>query len=264
MSKKEKKVAKKAELVVREPEVPAVIDTAQMVRPEYLLAQAITKKVPVETMKEILVMRRELKEEWAREEYFKALAAFQAECPQIKKNKAVSDKPEKGGKVRYKFAPLDSIVRQVKPYLEKNGLSYMTDAKVEGNQITATCIGIHRAGHTERSSFTITIDADAYMTAPQKAAAALTFATRYAFRNCFGIMTSDEDTDAAYESMEEDVYTKTLQTVSVCQSLAQLAEWKKRLEESKKYDPEQKEQLLRAIDSRTEFLTNKQNEKPGA
>ena len=53
---------------------------------EALIAKAIDKKVPVETMERLLMMRRELKAEWAKAEFDKALAAFQAECPIIKKN----------------------------------------------------------------------------------------------------------------------------------------------------------------------------------
>jgi len=54
---------------------------------EALIAKAIDKNVHVETTERLLMMRRELKAEWAKEAFDKAMSAFQAECPIIKKNK---------------------------------------------------------------------------------------------------------------------------------------------------------------------------------
>ena len=54
---------------------------------EALIAKAIDKNVPVETMERLLAMRRELKAEWAKEEFDKAMSAFQSDCPIIKKRR---------------------------------------------------------------------------------------------------------------------------------------------------------------------------------
>ena len=118
--------------------------------------------------------------------------------PTIKKEKTVNNNPDKDGNVtlRYKFAPLDSIVAQVKRILQDCGFSYTITAAMNGNQVTAICKITHALGHSEESSFQVPIDADAYMNMQQKFGAALTFAKRYAFCNAFGIMTGDEDNDA--------------------------------------------------------------------
>ena len=42
---------------------------------ETLIAQAIDKAVPVETMEKLLAMRRELKAEWAKEQFDAAIAS---------------------------------------------------------------------------------------------------------------------------------------------------------------------------------------------
>jgi hypothetical protein len=159
-----------------------------------LIAQAIDKNVNVETMEKLLAMRTQLKSEWARDQFHVALAAFQAACPIIKKAKEVMNKD--GKSVRYRYAPLDSIVTQVKDLLKEHGFNYRTDAKIEGRSVEAFCIVTHNAGHSERSSFLVPIDPEAYMSDAQKFAAALTFAKRYAFVNSFGILTADEDTDS--------------------------------------------------------------------
>ncbi|MDD5590162.1 MAG: hypothetical protein PHQ47_03240, partial [Candidatus Portnoybacteria bacterium] len=59
---------------------------------EALIAQAIDKGVSVETMEKLLAMRKELKAEWAKEEFIKAMANFQKECPIIEKKKPVYEK----------------------------------------------------------------------------------------------------------------------------------------------------------------------------
>lgn len=176
---------------------------------ENLISQAIQKGVDVGTMERLLAMRATIKAEVAREEFNKAMAAFQGAQSSIFKDKTVNDKY---GKKRYSYAPLDSIVRQVKDNLYENGLSYTTDAIVEDGWVTAVCKVTHTLGHSEVSNFKVPIDKDGYMSAPQKFAAALTFAKRYAFCNAFGILTGDEDTDANFD--KEDVPDDVIPTVS--------------------------------------------------
>ena len=91
---------------------------------EMLIAKPIDKNVPVETMERLLVMRRELKAEWAKAEFDKAMSAFQSDCPIIKKTKSVKTN---AGELAYKYAPLESIVEQVKDLLSKHGFSYSVD-----------------------------------------------------------------------------------------------------------------------------------------
>src|SRR5262245_59258660 len=92
---------------------------------EGLISQAITAKVPVETMEKLLAMRRELKAEFAREQFYRDMAAFQAECPVIKKDRVVMNKGGRG--IRYRYAPIDSIVSQTKELILKHGFSYKID-----------------------------------------------------------------------------------------------------------------------------------------
>lgn len=173
--------------LVEEQNIPAMVD------PQALIARAIDKNLPIESMERLLAMRRELRAEWARDQYFSALAKFQKQCPIIGKSKKVNDKY---GKHRYSYSPLEVIVEEVRDALEANGFSYTTATEQTPDSVTAICNAHHTAGHTESTRLTVPIDHEAYMSAPQKVASALTYATRYAFRNVFGIMTGDEDDDA--------------------------------------------------------------------
>ena len=159
-----------------------------------LIAQAINKNVPVETMEKLLAMRRELKEEHAREMFFAALSKLQNEMPVVEKRKIVMNKD--GKTIRYKYAPIDDIIRQTKKYIKNNGFSYIITSSTDNSQLNVTCRVTHLAGHTESSSFVVPIDKTAFMNSQQQFAAASTYAKRYAFCNAFGILTGDEDDDA--------------------------------------------------------------------
>ena len=218
--------------------------------PEGLISQAIQKGATVDTLERLLAMRTQLKTEKAEEAYHSAMAEFQAECPIIKKTKKVLNKPEKGGGTRYSFAPLDSILQQVKPLLQKYGFSYTVDTLVEDKWVTAICKVIHRLGHNETSSFKIPMDPEAFMTHAQKFASALTFAKRYAFCNAFGILTGDEDNDDRMSKKEMDTAERLQQALAMIRNLKtqeQLGEVQKKVEGSKIYSEDQKGVLIDAL-----------------
>ena len=160
---------------------------------ESLIAQAIEKNVSVETMERLLVMRRELKAEYAKEQFDIAMSEFQAGCPIIRKTKEVKTR---SGVVAYRYAPLESIVEQVKELLKTHGFSYAVQTETLDTKVKATCIIKHRFGHSDSSSIAVPLgNKTDIMSQTQVVAAALTFAKRYAFCNAFGILTGDEDTD---------------------------------------------------------------------
>jgi len=170
---------------------------------EMLIAKAIDKNVPVETMERLLVMRRELKAEWAKAEFDKAMSAFQSDCPIIKKTKSVKTN---AGDLAYKYAPLESIVEQVKDILSKHGFSYSVDQpSAKQGYIKVALTVKHSSGHSEVTCVELPLgNKTRIMSQTQVEAVALTFAKRYAFCNAFGILTGDEDTDAKRATVDQD------------------------------------------------------------
>lgn len=167
-----------------------------------LISQAITANANVETMEKLFSLREKMKAEKATEAFVVALGQFQAQCPTIEKTKKVMNKD--GITVRYQFAPLDSIAKQIQKPLQNCGLSYSWDTKKnDKGSIIAVCTITHVLGHSQSSEFEIPIDTEGYMTAPQKVASALTFAKRYSLCNALGISTADEDTDATDVNKEK-------------------------------------------------------------
>lgn len=169
------------------------VDRPQEFNLERIFNLAIEKQGAAETLERLMAIRREMNAEAAKRAFDMALTQFQAECPVINKSKAVMNKD--GRSVRYHFAPLDSIVKQVRPLLDKHGFSYRITTATKDNKVKVICIASHTGGHAESSEFESPIDPQAFMNEQQKFAAALTYAKRYAFCNAFGILTGDEDLD---------------------------------------------------------------------
>jgi len=165
------------------------------VNPQALIKHAIDKNLDLDKMERLLVMRKELKDEFARDEYFRNLALFQKEIPIIIKKSPVFEKNSKTA-VRYKYAPIEDIITQVKNTLEKYGFSYTFKTKQDNGNFTTICQSYHKTGHMEKTEFTIPVGKSGFMSAPQEVASASTFAKRYAFCNAFGIVTESEDNDA--------------------------------------------------------------------
>ncbi len=180
---------KKNEVVLREETAVNTFITA-----------AIEKNMPVETMEKLFNLRKEVKAEFAREAFMKAMASFQKDCPVIEKKNGVKNR---SGNEIYKFANLGDIVSQVKEVLAKNELSYDFTTEDLKDFLNVTCTVTHALGHSKSSSFKVPIGTEEYMTDVQKYGARLTFAKRYAFCNALGILTGDEDTDAKGEDKKE-------------------------------------------------------------
>jgi len=184
---------------VSKPKKDNQVNTTLPVRvdPQLLLSQAIQKQLPLEQMERLLAMRKELKEEWAKEQYYIALSLFQSECPIIKKAQKVDFTSKRtGNRTKYNYATFDMIISQTKNIMEKYGFSYSFSTEQTDGYITAICHAHHRDGYSSETTLTVPIDKEAFMSAPQKVASALTYAKRYAFCDAFGIGTGDEDDDA--------------------------------------------------------------------
>lgn len=170
-----------------------VVPPRQPMDIESLIGKAVQAGADIATLERLLALSKEINADAAKAEFFTAFAAFQAECPPIPRNKAV----KKDGKTRYKFAPLDDILKIAGPILAKHGFSHTEDCEI--NIKDKELLGIskihHVGGHTKESSFKVPIGSE-FMSQQQQMGAAMTFAKRYAFVNNTGLAYADEDTDA--------------------------------------------------------------------
>jgi hypothetical protein len=209
-------------VIEAEPKAGKELAIQKAIEPEALISQAIDKSVSVETMEKLLGMRRELKAEFAKEKFDESMAEFQGECPTIKKTKQVKDRQ---GTLLYAYAPIESIVEQTKELIQKKGFSYLIKTIVTATGVKVECVVKHKFGHIESSEMEVPLGAGTQiMSAPQKTAAATTFAKRYAFCNAFGIMTGDDDTDAREVAPNGKAFVAPTKPGAVFMSLKQQIE----------------------------------------
>ncbi len=199
---------------------------------ESFISQAIAQNLPVETLERLFDLREKVLKEQAKAAFLEALSSFQKDCPVIKKTKKVMNKD--GVSVRYQFAPLDSIVEQIKKPLAESNLSYRWETKQENGNVRAICIVTHVLGHSESSDFDVPVDTEGYMTQPQKFASALTFAKRYSLCNALGISTGDEDTDATDVGKEKKPLSAKSKIIFLLRTLGKPHKTKPEIEASVK------------------------------
>lgn len=194
-----KKTKPSSEVIEHNKEIKPEI-VAQSQNPNSLIALAIEQGTPVETMEKLMDLQDRWEAKQAKKAFDDDMASFQSECPIIKKTKGV---PTKSGKDAYKYAPIDSIVSQVRGTLQKYGFSYAIQTETLEGKVKATCIAKHRLGHSESSSMEVPLGTKTeIMSQSQVVAAAITFAKRYAFLNAFGIMTGDDDKEEVMKDGE--------------------------------------------------------------
>lgn len=112
-----------------------------------------------------------------------ALTAFQNE---IKDPARDADNPF----FKSKYVTLDDLLRQVRPVLAKNGLSFMQIPGGDGKSITIKTILLHVSGQwIETEPFSMI----AAKTDPQGAGSAVTYGRRYALSSVLGVAWDDDD-----------------------------------------------------------------------
>lgn len=162
---------------------------------ETLISKAIEHQVPIETMERLLVMRRELRAEQAREVFYRALSAFQAAIPGIPKTQTATVRSDRGS-YTYQYANIADIQRAIAPAMQAHGLSVTFDTRHQDNGYLVRCTVHHESGHSETTGFLVPIDQRARMNDAQKAGSALTYGRRYALCAALGIVTAEDDDDA--------------------------------------------------------------------
>jgi hypothetical protein len=156
-----------------------------------ILRFAIESKVPVDTIERLVALKERMDMRTAAMDFNLALAAFQAECPPIRKTSRATITTKTGGQYAYSYAELDQIAQTTRPLLTKHGLSYSWDSDLEGNKLVCTCTLRHVSGHSQSAKFSVSTDTTSAMSDQQKVAAALTYARRQSLIQALGLTTTD-------------------------------------------------------------------------
>lgn len=119
--------------------------------------------------------------------------ALMSEMPRIDATKPV---PNNDGTVRYHFAPLEEIDKQLRPLALKHGFTYsFAEGEHSEGRITKMCIVQHSSGHKKENRFTVRISAPPKSNDSQADSSTHSYAKRGALCDAFGIII-DHDDDA--------------------------------------------------------------------
>jgi len=162
--------------------------------PESILRFAIERNADVAVIEKVMAVRRELRAEQAKEAFDRALKAFQAECPVVVKEKAV---PDRSGHTAYKFAPIEAIKAQIRPFEQKHGFYHTFPVSAtEPGWMAVTCKVTHEMGHSEPAVIKYPVGTKtAIMSDTQQYAALETFIQRRALCAAYGLTIAGEDID---------------------------------------------------------------------
>lgn len=197
-----------------------------------LIAQAIEKGADIEVLERLFNLQERWEKNQAKKEYDEAMTAFQSESPIIPKAKEGSR--TKSGQLAFKYAPLDLIVKIVKPILSKHKLSYdfKTVKNESGDVVAIRCYAKHVGGHSDYSEMELGQGGGtSIMSDEQIKASKITFAKRYAFCNIFGIVTEDEDNEQVLANKNVD--TSYIDEIAQIKTLSELKKYHK--DNEKKY-----------------------------
>ena len=155
---------------------------------------------------------------------YKALAAFQQECPVIHKGTSGHN---------YTYADLPTIIDVINPLLQKHGLGFTQP--LQGNSILTILFHID-TGETIESLTEIPIDTASRMNLFQSMGSGITYFRRYAISSLLGIVT-DVDLDAGKQTLSDERFKGAIDRIKKGEyTVAEL----KRLFKLK---PEQEEQI---------------------
>jgi len=167
--------------------------------PLELLQYAIDHGVGTAELKEMMTMADDWRRQQAAENYGNAIAAFQAECPQIIKEHLVKSKD---GSDRYRFAPLEDIDTVVRPIMARHKISAMGEMLTEGEMFKVTW-RIQVGSHFEDKRFSLPrpdireLAKAMYCNEAQAAIAAQSYFRRTTYAMALNIVVAKEDNDTA-------------------------------------------------------------------
>jgi hypothetical protein len=172
---------------------------------------------------------------------YKALASFQQKVPVIHKDTSGYN---------YSYADLPTILEVINPLLKENGLGFYQ--AVNGTQIKTVLFHVE-SGETIESSTDIPQGVVLNkMNDFQVLGSAITYLRRYALSSLLGLVT-DKDTDASGEQVKKqpatvstspvDVFNQAKLDIDDCEGIDALNALNTRIQKSKVFTIDQKEQL---------------------
>lgn len=173
------------------------------VSPMMLLDKAIDRDMDVTRLKEFMDLQERYEANKARKEFTLAFAKFQAMLPEITKEKKVDFAPNNGGqRVKYSYASLASIIKQIGKPLAECGLTYRWEPSEENGRTRITCFLEHIGGHSKSAWLSAPDDTTGGKNSIQAHGSTVSYLKRYTLTSVLGIGTADDDADGQQPKKE--------------------------------------------------------------
>jgi hypothetical protein len=170
--------------------IPEVVQTT----PATLLNIAIQNGADLDRLEKLMELQTRWEENQARKAYYKAMAAFKANPPEIEKDKHVKYTTQKGV-TEYDHASLGNVTQQISAALGEYGLSAAWKTTQNAARVTVTCRISHELGYGEETSLEASHDDSGGKNAIQSLGSTITYLERYTLLALTGLATQDQDDD---------------------------------------------------------------------
>lgn len=176
---------------------PESLPVVQQQTPLAILADAVTRGLDPDTIRQLMDLADRDRKQRAEEAYNDAFARFQANPPKILRSKQGHNG---------KYAPINEVLNVVHPALTALGFTVRWQFKVlENGDNVCRCYLTHRDGHSQHSDFFAVKDTSGSKSGPQAIQSGRTYAKRYTLFDVLGLE-QDHDNDGS-----------TIQTVTKAQ-----------------------------------------------
>ena len=160
--------------------------------PTRMLELAIEKGAGLEQLQQLMDLQERWEQNEARKAYVRAMAAFKADPPAVRKDRTVSYSG-----THYTHASLAQVCDAAVSGLAAHGLSHRWDTRQDGNTISVTCVITHELGYSEDTTLSAAPDGSGKKNPIQQIASTVTYLERYTLMAALGLASKDMDDDAA-------------------------------------------------------------------
>lgn len=146
----------------------------------------------VEVMERLLGMKERIDDQERRTAFAAAMSRLQAKLPQINR----TGKIMVSGQERSRYAKLEDLDAQIRPYLAEEGFAFSYDtAQGQGGEILFIGKLSHCGGHFELKQISMPIDNGGAKSKVQERGSTLSYAVRQLLRMHLNLVMRDEDND---------------------------------------------------------------------
>lgn len=163
--------------------------------PMQMLGHAVQQGMPIETLRELMQLKKEWEADEARKAFVAAMAAFKANPPELVKDKRVSYENKTGKLTQYDHATLGGVCAALIKGLAAHGISHRWETAQQDNRIKVTCVLTHAQGHSENVSLHSAADDSGGKNSIQAIGSAVTYLQRYTLLAATGLAALDQDDD---------------------------------------------------------------------